>query len=68
VQGGGGDRVSQPCCTCAGVAARSSNRCPVQCHTRLFSLPKSMRRLLQEEDNVLSIQRPPVMHVGKGIM
>ena len=40
----------------------------LQCHTRLFSLPKSMRRLLESEDNVLSMERPPVMHVGKGIM
>jgi hypothetical protein len=40
----------------------------LQCHTRLFSLPKSMRRLLEEEDNVLSIERPPIMHVGKGIL
>ena len=50
------------------VSPRAAVTAPVQCHTRLFSLPKSMRRLLQEEDNVLSIQRPPVMHVGKGIM
>ncbi len=40
----------------------------MQFHTRLFSMPKSMRLLLETEDNVLSIERPPVMHVGKGIM
>ena len=40
----------------------------LQCHTRLFSMPKCMRQLLEAEDNVLSMERPPVMHVGKGIM
>ncbi len=40
----------------------------LQCHTRLFSMPKYMRQLLEAEDNVLSMERPPVMHVGKGIM
>lgn len=40
----------------------------LQCHSRLFSLPKCMWRLLHAEDNVLSLQRPPQMHVGKGIL